>query len=117
MIGSESNPNAMDVQANPAEMAKSATSPLFKRSPSIFGLEADVRVYPTVRIAIPWNIEIGACAAVGNDALLCALGPIHIGPRSTVSKYAHLCARNHNINSSSRVILKTAITFDEDVQG
>ena len=98
------------------------TMPLFRMSPRpfwgwrrfilrLFGAKVgvEVHVYPTVRITIPWNIEIDAEAAVGDYAILYALGPIRIGPRATVSQYAHLCAGTHDITRPDRPLLKLPI--------
>ncbi len=77
----------------------------------IFGarIGAQVHVYPSARITMPWNLEIGAQAAVGDGAILYALGPITIGPRATVSQYAHLCAGNHDIARPDRALLTPPI--------
>lgn len=68
-----------------------------------------VHVYPTVRITIPWNLALGEGCAVGDQAILYALGPITIGPRATVSQYAHLCAGSHDISRPDRALLKPPI--------
>ena len=70
---------------------------------------AQAHIYPTVRITIPWNIEIDAEAAVGDYAILYALGPIRIGPRATVSQYVHLCAGTHDITRPDRPLVKLPI--------
>lgn len=74
----------------------------------------DVHVYPTVRIAIPWNLTLGDSCAVGDYAILYALGTITLGPRATVSQYAHLCAGSHDLSSRSRRLTKPPITVGED---
>jgi len=74
----------------------------------------DVHIFPTVRITIPWNLEIGDAAAVGDHAILYALGPISIGPRATISQYAHLCAGTHDIARADRPLLKLPIAIGAD---
>jgi putative colanic acid biosynthesis acetyltransferase WcaF len=82
--------------------------PLFSLSPRIiwgwrrmllrcFGAEIgnNVHIYPTVQIIIP-NLTIGDGAAVGDRAILYALGPITIGGGVTISQGAHLCAGTHD---------------------
>ena len=72
-------------------------TPLFRLSPRplwgwrssllrLFGAQvgAAVHVYPTVRITMPWNLRLGDQAAVGDHAILYALGQISIGARATV---------------------------------
>lgn len=56
----------------------------------------NVRIRPTVRIVIPWNLNVGDDVSVGDYAILYALGPISIGERSFISQYAHLCAGTHD---------------------
>ena len=101
--------------------------PLFRLSPRplwgwrramlrLFGAKvgSDVHVYPTVRITIPWNLSLGDGAAVGDFAILYALGPITLGPRATVSQYAHLCAGSHDLTRSDRPLTKPPIDVGAD---
>lgn len=74
-----------------------------------------VHVYPTARIAIPWNLVLGDGCAVGDHAILYALGPITLGARATVSQYAHLCAGSHDLTRPDRPLTKTPITVGADV--
>ena len=75
---------------------------------------AEVHVYPTARITMPWNIEIGELAAVGEHAIVYALGPIRIEPRATISQNAHLCAGSHDITSPDRPLLTPPIAVEAD---
>lgn len=75
---------------------------------------AEVHIYPSARITMPWNLKIGEMAAVGDHAILYALGPISIGPRATVSQYAHLCAGTHDISRADRPLLKLPISICAD---
>ena len=74
-----------------------------------------VHVCPGVRIAMPWNLAIGDDAAVGDRAILYALGPIRIGARCTVSQGAHLCAGSHDWRRADMALLKPPVTIEEDV--
>lgn len=76
---------------------------------------AQVHVYPNVRITMPWNLTIGDHAAVGDRAILYALGPIEIKARATISQGAHLCAGTHDISLPDRPLVKSPITVGEDV--
>lgn len=104
------------------------TEPLFRFSPRpfwgwrrvllrLFGAKIGcaVHVYPSVRITTPWNLEIRADAAVGDHAILYALGPMRIGARATISQGAHLCAGTHDISDPTRPLLKPPITIGDDV--
>jgi putative colanic acid biosynthesis acetyltransferase WcaF len=82
----------------------------------VFGarVERQVHVFPTVRIAVPWNVSLGDSCAVGDRAILYALGPIRIGARATVSQGAHLCAGTHDIHDPARPLLKLPISIGND---
>lgn len=101
--------------------------PLFRLSPRplwgwrrmllrAFGAKVskNVHVFPTVRITIPWNIDLGQDSAVGDMARLYALGPIKISARSTVSQGAYLCAGTHDISDPSRPLVKPPILIGPD---
>jgi putative colanic acid biosynthesis acetyltransferase WcaF len=74
----------------------------------------DVHIYPSVRITMPWNLDIGEAAAVGDRVILYALGIITIGARTTVSQGAHICAGTHDIKDSSRPLLMAPIKLGKD---
>ena len=79
----------------------------------VFGARvgAHVHIYPSVRIAIPWNLDIEAFAAVGDRAILYSLGHIRICASATVSQGAHLCAGSHDYNNPARPLTKPPITI------
>lgn len=69
-------------------------------------------IFPSVKIAVPWNIEVGDYAAVGDGAILYSLGLISIGERATVSQYAHLCAGTHGFRDPTMPLLKCPIRIE-----
>ncbi|GHA85133.1 colanic acid biosynthesis acetyltransferase WcaF [Algimonas arctica] len=77
----------------------------------IFGAKIGpgVRIFSSVKIAIPWNLTIGEYAAVGDGAILYSLGTIEIGPSTTISQYAHLCAGSHDHQRSDFPLAKLPI--------
>ncbi|MEL6895277.1 MAG: acetyltransferase [Planctomycetota bacterium] len=83
----------------------------------LFGGEVhgSARIHPTVRIFIPWNLSISANVAIGDRAILYALGPIAIGQRSTVSQHAHLCAGTHDFNDAQMPLVRPPISIGADV--
>lgn len=102
-------------------------TPLFRLSPRpfwgwrrfllrVFGARVgwDVRVHPTVRIIMPWNINFGAQCAVGDRAILYALGQITIGDRATISQGAHLCAGTHDWRDPAFTLVKSPIDVAAD---
>jgi putative colanic acid biosynthesis acetyltransferase WcaF len=72
------------------------------------------RVRPTTRIEMPWNLELGEAAIVGDYAILYSLGRITIGPFSVVSQYAHLCAGTHDHTKRSFPLICLPITIGRD---
>lgn len=110
------------------ELAKrilwSLTQPLFRWSPRptwgwrrlllrIFGATVgwEARVHPTVLITMPWNLTLGDYAAVGDRAILYALGPISIGASATISQNAHICAGSHDYRRPNMPLLKLPISI------
>lgn len=83
----------------------------------LFGAQIgqNVHIYPTVRITIPWNLTIGDDSAVGDRAIIYALGPITLGSRTTVSQYAHLCAGSHDWRDPKMPLTKQPIVIGCDV--
>lgn len=74
-----------------------------------------VRVYPTVKIELPWNLVLDDDATVGDCAILYALGKIECGKRVTVSQYAHLCAGTHDFEDPAFPLMKLPISIGNDV--
>jgi putative colanic acid biosynthesis acetyltransferase WcaF len=66
-------------------------------------------VYPSVRIEIPWELELGQGAAVGDRAWIYNLGRVRIGDRATVSHNAHLCAGSHDYRDPTLPLLRLPI--------
>lgn len=83
----------------------------------LFGAQIGQRVHihPDVRIAIPWTLSIGDDSAVGERAILYALGPVTIGQRATISQNAHLCAGSHDYRDPRMTLLKPSISIGDEV--
>ena len=73
-----------------------------------------VRVFPSVRILIPWTLTIGDEATVGDGATLYALGPMHIGARVTISQGAHLCGGTHDFRDPNFPLIRATVTVEDD---
>lgn len=71
----------------------------------------EVHVFPSVRIAVPWNLTFGDEAAVGDRAILYSLGRIEIGAQTTISQGAHLCAGTHDYLQASMPLVKASISI------
>lgn len=78
----------------------------------IFGARVgcDVHIYPSVRIAIPWNLVIGERSAVGDRAIIYNLGMITIASAATISQGAHLCAGTHDYRQAEFPLVKAPIS-------
>lgn len=75
---------------------------------------AHAHIYPTVRVTIPWNLDIGEACAIGDHAILYALGPIRIGRQATISQYAHLCAGTHDWRDPAMPLVKASLVVGDD---
>lgn len=75
----------------------------------------EVHICPSAKITIPWNLTIGDQSAVGDGAILYALGAISIGQRVTISQHAHLCAGSHDYCDPSMPLLKLPVSIGDDV--
>lgn len=113
---------------NVARVLWAFVTPLFRLSPRpmwgfrrsilrLFGARVgtNAHVYPSVRIFIPWNLNIGEYSAIGDRVILYALGPIKIGDRATVSQGVHLCAGTHDWRSPEMPLEKRPITLGTGV--
>jgi putative colanic acid biosynthesis acetyltransferase WcaF len=74
----------------------------------------DVRIHPSVRIMLPWNLAIADQASLGDRVLVYNLGPVRIGERATVSHLAHLCAGSHDYLDARLPLLRVPITIGAD---
>jgi putative colanic acid biosynthesis acetyltransferase WcaF len=76
---------------------------------------AHVKIRPTVRIEVPWNLDIGDHTAIGDFAILYSLGTITTGRYVTISQYAHLCAGTHETRTRAMTLLRPPIRLGDDV--
>lgn len=98
--------------------------PLFRFSPRLawgwrnmllrlFGAKIGhgVRLFPTVRIVIPWTLTVEDGVTVGDCAILYALGPMRIGAAATVSQGAHLCGGSHDFRKPDFPLWRAPVTI------
>jgi putative colanic acid biosynthesis acetyltransferase WcaF len=69
-----------------------------------------VNIYPSTRIVMPWNVELGDWCALGDDVLVYSLGRVSIGAHATVSYRAHLCAGTHDFSRADLPLLRPPVT-------
>jgi putative colanic acid biosynthesis acetyltransferase WcaF len=74
-----------------------------------------VHVYPSARLYMPWNVELGDWTAVGEDVLIYSLGRVRIGAHVTLSYRCHLCAGTHDMNDVGLPLLKPPILIADGV--
>lgn len=74
-----------------------------------------VAIRPTVNIEVPWMVDIEDDATIGDYAILYSLGKIHIGKRSIISQYAHLCAGTHDYADHTFKLIRSPISIGDDV--
>ena len=73
-----------------------------------------VHIYPTARISVPWSLSIADESAIGDRAIVYALGPISVGKRATISQGVHLCAGTHDYRDPTMPLLKPPIAIGDD---
>lgn len=72
------------------------------------------QIYPTVRIFMPSQLEIGDWSSVGDRAILYNLAAISIGERVTVSQGAHLCAGTHDFRDPHMPLIRATIRVEDE---
>lgn len=103
-------------------------SPLFCCTPRIFfgwrawllrcfgaNVGQHVHIYPSVRIAIPWNLVVGDWSTIGDRAEIYNLGKVEIGAHTTISQRGYLCAGTHDHRDPCFPLLKMPITIGDEV--
>jgi putative colanic acid biosynthesis acetyltransferase WcaF len=106
-------------------VAWAIAQPFFRLSPRVFwswrcfllrlfgaDIAADVHLFPTVTIAIPWNLKVEQQAAIGDRAIIYNLGRVTIGAGATISQGAHLCAGSHDYRRSDMPLLKLPVHIE-----
>jgi putative colanic acid biosynthesis acetyltransferase WcaF len=63
-----------------------------------------------VRVHVPWNLELGDYAAIGDKVEIYNLAPIRIGAHSTVSQHTYLCTSSHDYTRSDFPLYSLPIT-------
>ncbi|MEX0322338.1 MAG: putative colanic acid biosynthesis acetyltransferase [Puniceicoccaceae bacterium] len=105
-----------------------ATRPLLRIIPRFFyefrngilrmfgaSIGKEVRIYPSVDIFFPWNLEIGDEVTVGPGVQLYSLGKIIIGEGSMISYGAHFCAGTHDYTEKNLPLLKPTVELGEGI--
>jgi putative colanic acid biosynthesis acetyltransferase WcaF len=96
--------------------------PFFRFSPRIFfgwrrfllklfgaKIGKNANVYPTTYIYLPWKLNLGSYASIGEWTLIYNLGLVSIGDRATISHRAHICAGTHDYQDALLPLLRAPI--------
>lgn len=68
----------------------------------------------TVRIEIPWNIQLGNDVQIGDGVYLYSLGMITIGDRTIISQFTHICAGTHDFERLDFPLVRIPVIIGED---
>lgn len=68
---------------------------------------------PQINIHIPWKLEIGDHAWIGEEAFILNFEPIKIGAHACISQRAFLCGGNHNFRDSTMSYRNGPITVGD----
>lgn len=85
---------------------------LLRRFGATIGRRCCIR--PTVRCEVPWNLELGEFATLGDHVIVYSLGRVRVGARATVSQYSHLCAGTHDHTLPDMPLVRSPITIGDD---
>lgn len=81
----------------------------------LFGAKVgrEVHLYPSTRIYMPWNVEIGDWAALGEDVFIYSLGKVHIGAGVALAYRAHVCAGSHDFSDPALPLMKPPVVIED----
>jgi putative colanic acid biosynthesis acetyltransferase WcaF len=74
-----------------------------------------VRIYPSVDVFYPWNLEVGDYATIGPNVQVYSLGKVIIGAEALISQNVNLCAGTHDYRQSNLPLLKPPIRIGRGV--
>jgi len=82
----------------------------------IFGakIKGDVKVFASVKIWAPWNLEIDS-ACISYNTILYNVDKIYIGKSSVISHNAHICTASHDIHRKSHQLKTKPIIIKDKV--
>ncbi|MCD8134633.1 MAG: putative colanic acid biosynthesis acetyltransferase [Parabacteroides gordonii] len=78
-------------------------------------LHPTAKVYSSVKIWAPWNLEMEAYSCLGPEVDCYNPASVKIGRHSTVSQKSYLCASSHDITHSASPLIIAPIIIEDQV--
>lgn len=72
-------------------------------------------VYSSVRIYMPWNLEMDAYSCLAPEVDCYNVDKIKIGAHTTISQKTYLCGASHNINQINNPLIHAPIIIKDQV--
>ncbi|HEX8466144.1 MAG TPA: DapH/DapD/GlmU-related protein [Abditibacterium sp.] len=81
-----------------------------------FGCQTGHKAYVAASaiIKMPWNLELGERACIGDRVEVYNLGKVRLLARSTVAQHTYLCAGSHDLSVPELPLVTGEITIGED---
>jgi putative colanic acid biosynthesis acetyltransferase WcaF len=81
----------------------------------LFGAKVNKRskVYSSVRIYMPWNLEMEEYSCLSPEVDCYNVAKVKIGAHSTVSQKTYLCAASHDITQSHNPLITAPIIIED----
>ena len=71
-------------------------------------------VYPRAEIWAPWNLELGDCACIADNAIIYNQAPVYIGEKAAISQGAHLCTGTHDYRDPKFPLIAKPIKIEKN---
>lgn len=83
----------------------------------MFGAKVNSKaiVYSSVRIYMPWNLEMAEHSCLGPEVDCYNADKIRIGAHTTISQKTYLCTASHDITNSSLPLITSPIIIEDQV--
>jgi putative colanic acid biosynthesis acetyltransferase WcaF len=83
----------------------------------LFGakVHSTAKVYSSVRIYMPWNLEMEEYSCLSPEVDCYNVAKVKIGAHSTVSQKTYLCAASHDITKSNYPLVTAPIVIKDQV--
>lgn len=83
----------------------------------LFGakIHKTANIYSSVRIYMPWNLEMAAYSCLSPEVDCYNVAKIKIGTHSIVSQKSYLCAASHDISKKNYPLLCAPIIIEDQV--